>query len=155
MAEGVQLLDSKSLRELLKTKVNGVTRLKIGEVLLQCAAYRWIDEQQFEAAKKKAAKGKGAADIKALQYPEEKEDTSDSSVEVKRKRADVAERHAANKGSTVDVITCTWTALVKVEGWNIEEALRAVNKVAFEAYELANLHVLRLLRKKQPLPDLN
>lgn len=56
------------------------------------------------------------------------------------------------------VIKTTWNSLCKdttKKVFPIEEIVKNVNLIAFEAYKLVNLHVLRLLENDLELPDFN
>ena len=74
-----------------------------------------------------------------------------------RKRPDVALRKEAGRTLSNDVVTCTWKSLARGAGkaLDIEDALSKVNQVALEAYELAQSHVLRLLREGKSVPNLD
>ena len=138
----------------------GLSKLTFAQALLQAGAHRVISEDQFRAAQrafvgKRGVKKADKATVEQLQYPAQAE----KEAPVKRKRPDVALRKLEAKDFTTDVVTWTWRGFCTAEGAALTPALDALllraNRMVFEAYELANLHVLRLLRAHAPVPPLD
>lgn len=70
----------------------------------------------------------------------------------KIKRPDVALRLQNNKLINHSVIKTSWNSFAKRETKNtlqIDRLLMNLNKITFEGYKLANLHVIRLLQSQQ------
>ena len=149
-------LTSKDLKERLKQSGStvGVSKLTSAQALLQCAAKRLITEEEFSTFQQKA-KGKGSGDVKVLQWPLQEDIGSSGNEErvvVKRSRPDVAIRRREASNHDFDVVTCTLRSFCKPEYYEalalvLEETLSKCNQVMFEAYELSNAHVLRMLEE--------
>ncbi len=75
----------------------------------------------------------------------------------KKKRSDVSARTAANKNKDFSCVVIKWNTfcndnIIKNE---IERFVLNVNKIAFEAYHVVNIHILRCLTENIELPTLN
>jgi hypothetical protein len=140
-----------AVRKLLTPFVASSSKLSGNQVLLKAAALRVITQDQFNHIQEKA-KGKGANEIKAVQWPDQSEEQT-LVTKPKRKRPDVAARKKNAKDVRQDVVTWTWRQLCKEPALAlpIGPVLSAVNQMTCEAYELANFHVLRMLRNKKQL----
>lgn len=151
----------KDLRARLKPFVAAPSKLKVDELLLAAAARRVITQDEFDATKSaQVALCKRNTPSKeklvALIWPLERDDKP-AEARIKRKRGDVALRIASAKSTQFDVVTSTWKSFSRqaAQLLPIEQALRDQNKMAFEAHELANDHVLRLLRSGMDIPRLD
>ena len=136
------------VRKRLKPYVASEQKLSGTEALLRAASYRLITREEFEAIKSRA-KGPGSKEMKATVWPDQADALPEKNKPKKRSRADVAARMAEAKGYECDTVTWTWDGLCKdpAKALPIEEALFAVNRITLEAYELANMHVQRLVRE--------
>ena len=144
-----QVLTITKLRKCIQPYVASKDSLTCAQVLLKAAAFRLITFDQFEAFRV-AYKGHGRHEVKQVQWPEQQEDA----VKItRRSRPDVKIRKEQAKFIDQDTITWTWRNLCKVPDltYTLEGVLHDVNRVIFEAYELANLHILRLLRAQKPI----
>jgi hypothetical protein len=154
-------MNTKELKVLLKThdRALAVSTMTAAEVLIRCAANGLITREQFEMSKTKIARGKNAAEIRAIAYPEGDSCSSltEPAIKTKRTRPDVAQRLAESKFVDHDTVTWTWKNLCREPALAlpIEETLLRVNKLAFEAYELANFHVHRSCRLGEEMKPLD
>ena len=139
------------IRKLLAPYTPSSVKLTAAQVFLQAAAYRLISAEQFTDVQVNA-RGPSSKEVRALCWPDQQ-----PLPEARRTRPDVAARKEDAKLYTQDVVTWTWEKLCKEPALSlpIEEALRAVNRVTLEAYELANLHVHRMLEDGKSLSSLN
>lgn len=131
------------------------SKLTYAQALLKCAAYRRINKEQFDEARQQA-RGKNAGLIRELAFPDAQE-VDLLPDKPKRSRPDVAARLKDKVNWEHDTVTMTWSRLCKrgAQVLPVEVALANVNRVAFEAYELASFHVHRVLEEggklEQPL----
>ena len=81
----------------------------------------------------------------------------DDGPAAKRTRVDYAARKERNAGRTFSVVKMCLSKFSFDAGkaLPIQDAIDAINQLTREAYLLANLHVLRLLRAKLPVPPLD
>eukprot|EP00960_Hanusia_phi_P010655 312788-Hanusia_phi.AAC.1 len=75
----------------------------------------------------------------------------------KRTLTDVAARKARNKLFEFSCVVMRWSTFCKddIIKNHIEQFVWNVNKIALEAYHLANMHILRCLHNNIPLPKLD
>jgi hypothetical protein len=155
----------KQLQAALKGRVAAPSKLTFAQALLKAAALRCIDETVFCATQQAFLATKGLrkatkSEVEGLRYPEQEEEPTHP-VSAKRTRPDVALRRKEASMYSTDVVTCTWSQLCKASPLSdamavaVEDALEKVNKVAFEAYELAGYHVTRLLEQGKSAPALS
>ena len=145
-------MEVKQLRALVKPFVSAPSKLSNVQLLLTAAARRVITQECFEAIKAAFVAGvrikAKKQELLALEWPEERTDVPEAAP--KRKRPDVALRKLQAGLLQRDVVTATWRSFCKPPYGQllpIEDALRDHNRMAFEAHELANDHVQRLLRE--------
>lgn len=74
-----------------------------------------------------------------------------------RTRQDVASRRSGNKGTEFSVVKTTWNSFCKPDALilPIDATLRELNKTIFEAYILANFHIVRICSAGDMLPHLD
>jgi hypothetical protein len=83
---------------------------------------------------------------------------NDNKKPPRKKRPDVAQRKKDNCSLSTSVVKMTWNQFVKRDctlALPFKSVLFNMNKMAFEAYVFANLHVARLLEQNKDIPTLN
>jgi hypothetical protein len=154
------VVDLTEIRKRLKPWITSFKNLSEPEQLQAAAARRVITFDEFAATKafqaaRRLSKEKKAAFL-ALAWPEATDDPAE--VAAKRTRSDVAARKAKGKKQARDVVTTTLRSLLRAGCQYclpIEKALFDHNKMAFEAHELANNHVLRMLQEGKDIEVLD
>jgi hypothetical protein len=153
MDKATSVLRLPDVRKLLRPYNKSANHLTPAQTVLQAASYRLITTDQFNQIQRDV-RGRGSKDIKQLVWPLESQRPTPQKL---RSRPDVAERMKLAQEIDHSVVTWSWNKICKTpaHALPIQQALTAANKIAFEGFELANIHILRLCAEKKPISPLD